>query len=105
MSSRRPPTSCCWQSLLAVPLVLFLFVLIMLYFFSPSQALAQELAAQNGVEEGRVALYEHESMAPSITAGELRTSIEIDGILDESVWSTAEGKRVKDSFPLHGFNP
>ncbi len=44
-------------------------------------------------------------MAPSITAGELRTSIEIDGILDESVWSTAEGKRVKDSFPLHGFNP
>jgi hypothetical protein len=90
MSFRRRPTSCCWQSLLAVPLALFLLVLILLYFFSPSSVLAQEPAARNGGEEGTVEEYEHERMAPTITAGVAVNSIEIDGVLDEAVWLTAE---------------
>lgn len=62
----------------------------MLYFFSPNSASAQELAVGSGVEEGSAVLYVHESMAPSITAGAVGSSIEIDGILDETVWQTAE---------------
>jgi H+/Cl- antiporter ClcA len=41
MSVHRPPASACWQSLLAVPLLLFVFLLLILYFFSPEAGHAQ----------------------------------------------------------------
>ena len=35
-------TSASWHSLLAIPLALFLFVLVILYLFSPENGFAQE---------------------------------------------------------------
>ena len=41
-------------------------------------------------ELGNEGSYDHETMAPAITARPLTGSIEIDGVLKEAVWRTAE---------------
>ena len=90
MSAHRPPVSASWQSLLAVPLLIFVFVLLSLYFFSPRPAQAQVPQVQAVTELGNEGSYDHETMAPAITARPLTGSIEIDGVLKEAVWRTAE---------------
>ena len=90
MSNNRPPASACWQSLLAIPLLLFVFIFLILHFFSPGTAYAQLSQVQAAVGTGNDVSYHHETMAPSITAGPLTGSIEIDGVLNEIVWQTAE---------------
>jgi len=81
MAGHRPPTFACWQSLLAVPLLLFVFVLILLLFFSPESGQAQMGQVQAVTELANGGTYDHVVMAPSITAQTLVSPIEIDGVL------------------------
>ena len=90
MSCHRPPASACWQSLLAVPLVLFVFVLVLLYLFSPEAVSAQDRGTPVLPEMANDESYDHETMAPTISASPLVGSIEIDGVLDEAAWLAAE---------------
>ena len=50
MSSHRPPPSCSWHTLLAVPLALFVVVLIILYLFSPERVQARSPAGETTVD-------------------------------------------------------
>ena len=90
MSCHRPPASACWQSLLAVPLALFVFVLVLLYLFSPEAVSAQDRGVRAPTEMANTPSYDHETMAPTITASPLVGSIEVDGVLDEAAWLAAE---------------
>jgi len=90
MSCHRPPASACWQSLLAVPLLLFVFLLVILYFLSPDPAQAQTPQIRAAADAGNGGVYDHETMAPGISVFRLEGSIEIDGVLNEAVWGRAE---------------
>ncbi|MGD2122285.1 MAG: DUF5916 domain-containing protein [Gemmatimonadota bacterium] len=89
MSCHRPPASASWQCLLAVPLLLFVFVLVLVLLFSPEGAHAQEQSAQVDHRETNGEVYDHETMAPTIVAGRLTGSLEIDGVPDETAWQNA----------------
>ncbi len=90
MPCHRPPTSASWQCLLAVPLALFIFVVVLLYLFSPEEAFAQSRSTNPASEAAGAEVYDHETMAPSIQASRLVGSIQVDGILDEGAWQSAD---------------
>jgi hypothetical protein len=90
MSCHRPPASACWQSLLAVPVLLFVFLLVILYLLSPESASAQTAQIQAATELRSGGEYDHETMAPTILAAPLAGAIEIDGELNELAWQAAE---------------
>ena len=70
--------------------MLFVLVVLLLYFFSPIPAHAQMSQVQVVAEVGNGGPYHHESMAPTITARPVSSSIEIDGVLSEAAWEAAE---------------
>jgi len=90
MLYHRPPTSCSWKSLLAFPLFLFLLLLLILHFFSPTSARAQLNSAGSVVAAGTNGSYDHETMAPAILASSLVGEMRIDGVLDEAAWQAAQ---------------
>jgi hypothetical protein len=63
--------------------------LLLLVLFSPDVAQAQEQAVEEGEKATNGVPYHHETMAPTISAGRLTGSIEIDGVPDEPAWQEA----------------
>jgi hypothetical protein len=74
----------------AIPLLLFVFIFLLLHFFSPEPVSAQMSQVQVVTEMGNGATYDHETMAPAIRARLLTSPIRIDGVLDEAAWQEGE---------------
>ena len=90
MRPHRIPASCSWGSLFVVPVASFLFVLLILYLLSPSSVGAQTRTRLAVDSERDNALYADVSMAPDIMAYPLTGAVAIDGVLDESAWTTVD---------------
>jgi hypothetical protein len=90
MPCRRPPACASWGSLLTVPILSFLFVLLIIYLLSPNTLTAQMARPQDPASLIDDEVYDHETMAPEIRAVPLSGSIEIDGVLNEPVWLAAQ---------------
>ncbi len=88
MSDLRTPACRSWGNLLAVPLVVFLLLVILCSLASP-EALGAQMARPNGVgSNGNGPTYDHATMAPSIMATPFAGQVHIDGVLDEAIWQT-----------------
>lgn len=73
-----------------VPILSFLVLLLLLYFFSPRPASAQARPGSSDTAQVNGSGYDHATMAPFIVAMPMMGEITIDGVLSEPAWSSAE---------------